>query len=100
MRERHGFDTDTRRRFWLDSGVANPTVRQVYALAAVLCERDGEEWPATREDASELIERLRVETGHPAPRREDTQRRRRRRGGNGVDRLASAIARRLAEELR
>ena len=48
-----------------------PTVRQVYALAAALCERTGEEFPETREDASELIERLRSENGHPAPRLED-----------------------------
>jgi len=48
-----------------------PTVRQVYALAAALCERMGEEFPETRGDASELIERLRIENGHPAPRLED-----------------------------
>jgi hypothetical protein len=47
-----------------------PTVRQVYALAAALCERMGEEFPETRESASELIERLRIENGHPAPRLE------------------------------
>jgi hypothetical protein len=45
-------------------------VRQVYALAAVLCEKQGEEFPETREAASELIERLRYETGHPSPRLE------------------------------
>jgi hypothetical protein len=49
-----------------------PSVRQVFALAAVLCEREGVEFPATREAASELIERLRLESGHPRPRREDT----------------------------
>ena len=48
-----------------------PTVRQVYALAAALCERMGEEFPDSRGDASELIERLRIENGHPAPRLED-----------------------------
>jgi len=48
-----------------------PTVRQVYALAAALCERMGEEFPESRGDASELIERLRTENGHPAPRLED-----------------------------
>jgi hypothetical protein len=47
--------------------VAPPTVRQVYALAAALCERSGEEFPATREVASDAIERLRAENGHPAP---------------------------------
>ena len=48
-----------------------PTVRQVYALAAALCERMGEEFPESKGDASELIERLRIENGHPAPRLED-----------------------------
>jgi hypothetical protein len=50
---------------------APPTVRQVYALAAALCERMGEEFPRTREAASETIERLRIENGHPAPALED-----------------------------
>jgi len=49
-----------------------PTVRQVYALAAARCERTGEEFPDSRGAASELIERLRTENGHPAPRLEDT----------------------------
>jgi hypothetical protein len=52
-----------------------PTVRQIYALAAALAERLGEEFPSTAAQASELIERLRVEGGHPAPRLEDTRRR-------------------------
>ena len=52
-----------------------PTVRQVYALAAALCERMGEEFPESKGDASELIERLRIENGHPAPRLEDAPRR-------------------------
>ena len=65
-----------------------PTVRQIYALAAALCEKQGEEWPATRDDASELIERLRIENGHPAPSLEDAlllrpPRPRRRRYGGG-----------------
>ena len=90
-----------------------PTVRQVYALAAALCERAGEEFPETSDGASELIERLRTESGHPAPRLEDTPPRPRRRGprgwrggsggvggGHGADRLASMIAKKLAEELR
>jgi hypothetical protein len=85
-----------------------PTVRQVYALAAALCERAGQEFPETSDGASELIERLRIETGHPEPRREDAPLRPRRRGsgrrargpGHGADRLASAIAKKLAEELR
>jgi hypothetical protein len=50
---------------------APPTVRQIYALAAVLCEKQGEGFPETRSEASELIERLRYETGHPSPRLED-----------------------------
>jgi hypothetical protein len=63
-----------------------PTVRQVYALAAALCERAGEEFPETGEAAAELIERLRVENGHPAPRLEDVplRARGRRRGANRV----------------
>ena len=40
-----------------------PTVKQVYALARELCERAGEKFPSTRADASELIERLRIENG-------------------------------------
>jgi hypothetical protein len=81
--------------------VTQPSVRQVYALAAALCERLGEEFPETREAASETIERLRIENGHPAPRLEDTPRpsRRPRRRRGGADRLASLIARKLAEEL-
>jgi hypothetical protein len=54
-------------------------VRQVYALAAALCARVGEEFPLTRAEASETIERLRRENGHPRPRLEDTPLRRRRR---------------------
>jgi hypothetical protein len=84
---------------------SRPSVRQIYALAAALCERSGEEWPETVADASELIERLRLETGHPRPRLDDLPLRPRRRrrgnsGGSGVDKLAGAIARQLAEELR
>ena len=48
-----------------------PTVRQVYARAAALCERIGEEFPESRGAASELIERLRIENGHPAPQLEE-----------------------------
>ena len=80
------------------------TVRQVYALAAVLCARAGEEFPETREAASELIERLRIETGHPAPRLEDVPfyPRRRRRGWQrrDDDGRASAAAAKLAREMR
>jgi hypothetical protein len=42
---------------------AKPTAKQVYALAHELCERAGEDFPATRGAASELIQRLRVESG-------------------------------------
>ena len=81
--------------------VAPPTVRQIYALAAALCERSGEEFPATRELASESIERLRAESGHPAPRLEDTAPRGRgpRRAGLGTRKLARAIAAEVAREL-
>jgi hypothetical protein len=51
------------------------TVRQVFALAAALCERLGEPFPERQDDMSELIERLRREIGHPAPRLADTPRR-------------------------
>jgi len=84
-----------------------PTVRQVYALAAALCERAGEAFPETFDQASELIERLRLEIGHPAPRLSDVllapRRRRRRRRGRRfvhVNRRASEVAAELAREMR
>jgi len=81
-----------------------PTVRQVYALAAALCERVGEAFPQTREAASELIERVRLEIGHPAPRLVDTPRRRRRRvvrtGLRAHYWRASEVAAELAREMR
>jgi hypothetical protein len=55
-----------------------PTVRQVFALAAALCERLGVPFPDRQDGMSELIERLRLEIGHPAPRLGDTPRRRQR----------------------
>ena len=82
---------------------AKATVRQIYALAAALCERAGEEFPETREAASELIERLRIENGCPEPRLEGVPRRshsRRRRRWGGVDRGASDAAAELAREMR
>ena len=83
---------------------AKPTIRQIYALAAALCERAGEEFPETREAASELIERLRLENGHPQPRLEDVPFRPRRRRGwgrrGGPDGRASAAAAELAREMR
>ena len=86
-------------------GTVRPTVRQIYALAAALCEKAGEEFPETREDASELIERLRIENGHPAPRLEDLPPlppgpRRHRSGRGGADKLARRIAAEVARELR
>jgi hypothetical protein len=79
-----------------------PTVRQIYALAAALCENAGEEFPETREAASELIERLRIENGHPAPRLEDLPipPPGRRRGRGGADKLAKRIAEEVVRELR
>jgi len=86
-----------------------PTVRQVYALAAALCERAGEAFPETFDQASELIERLRLEIGHPATRLSDVLlasrgRRRRRRGrprlGQSFDRRASDVAAELVREMR
>jgi hypothetical protein len=50
---------------------APPTVRQIYTLAAALCERNGEEFPETMAAASEQIERLRIENGHPQPSLDD-----------------------------
>jgi hypothetical protein len=61
-----------------------PTVRQVYALAAVLCRMVDEEFPQDRDAASELIERFRRELGEPNPRLEDSPRRRGRRGRRGL----------------
>jgi len=58
-----------------------PTVRQVYALVAALCDKQGEGFPQTRTEASQLIERLRVETGHPSPQLEDVPLRQRGRPG-------------------
>ncbi len=91
--------------FRMDEG---PTVRQVYALAAALCSRAGLAFPETREAASELIERVRLEIGHPAPRLADVPLRRRRRRRSGVGRTglgahywrASEVAAELAREMR
>jgi hypothetical protein len=77
--------------------MASPTTRQIYALAAALCERMGEEFPSTREAASMTIERLRIENGHPSPRLEDTPFRPRRRSRR--NRAAGEAARKLADEM-
>ena len=44
-----------------------PRVKQVYALAAALCTFTGQEFPRTREEATDLIERIRIDIGHPEP---------------------------------
>jgi hypothetical protein len=76
--------------------MASPTIRQIYALAAALCERAGEEFPETRESASETIERLRIENGHPAPRLVDLRSRPRRRPRRDRN---DAVAEALVEEM-
>jgi hypothetical protein len=86
-------------------GRASPTARQIYALAAALCERTGEEFPQTRAAASATIERLRIENGHSAPLEEaplvhGRARRRGRRNRDRADELASVVAARLTEELK
>lgn len=77
-------------RVWLNPRVAQPalqhpegkpTVKQVYAIARGLCERAGEAWPETREEASALISRLRAEGeagSHGAARQTDEVARRTR----------------------
>jgi hypothetical protein len=87
-----------------------PTVRQVYALAAVLCDGAGLAFPRTRGQASTLIERLRVDTRHPAPRLTDVpvrsgsrrrgRRRRGRRRSEGRHGEASEVAAALVSEMR
>jgi len=64
---------------------APPTVRQVYALAAVLCQMVDEEFPKDREAASVLIERFRRELGHPNPRLGDSPPQRSRPGTRVYD---------------
>jgi hypothetical protein len=73
-----------------------PTVGEVYALAAALCERAGEEFPEIRDGASETIERLRIENGHPARRLEDVLLRRGRRGRRDRN---GRVAEMLVEEM-
>lgn len=78
-------------------------MRQVYALAAALCERTGEEFPETREAASELIDRLRTENGRPAPPRHDVPRRRRAPGRRALsrdERMRGRAADDLVREMR
>ena len=40
-------------------GARRPTVKQIYAIAATLCERAGEQFPQTVGEASALLDRLR-----------------------------------------
>jgi len=48
-----------------------PTARQIYALAAAFCAKEGYEWPRSRADASDLLGELRRELGHPRAELED-----------------------------
>ena len=88
-----------------------PTVRQVYALAAALCDGAGLAFPRTRGQASRLIERVRMDTGHRAPRltdlpvrpstRRGERRRARLRAGDWNDEWrASEAAAKLVSEMR
>ena len=88
-----------------------PTVKQVYALAAALCDGAGLAFPRTRGQASTLIERLRMDTGHRAPRLRDLpaqssprrggRRRARRRAREWNDQWrASEVAAELVSEMR
>src|SRR5262245_29080060 len=80
-----------------------PTARQIYALAAALCEKNCESFPETLAEASAQLERLRNELGHPAPHHADCpprfRRRRARKRGQVTDDLASVIAAELAREM-
>jgi len=78
---------------------APPTVRQIYALAAVLCQMCDEEFPKGRETASALIERFRRELGHPNPRLDESPRRARphRRGASPKTREIQRFFRELNE---
>jgi hypothetical protein len=79
-----------------------PTARQIYALAAALCEKSDEPFPATLAEASSQLERLRGELGHTAPHLVDCPPPppRRRRFRRGADVLASEVAEHLAAEMR
>ena len=79
---------------------APPTARQIYALAAALCERMGEEFPDTRAAASEVIERLRIENGHPEPSLPEPPPFRRGRRRRYPPREKTLAFRALARELR
>jgi hypothetical protein len=46
---------------------APPTFKQIYAIAAALCEEKGEVLPQTRGEASELIRKLRGEEARASP---------------------------------
>jgi hypothetical protein len=52
---------------------AKPTGKQIYALASMLCRHVGEKFPATRYEASELMNRVQAGTvGGDAPQSEET----------------------------
>jgi hypothetical protein len=44
----------------MNDSVRKPTVKQVYALAATLCENAGERFPRTVAEASALLDKLRA----------------------------------------
>src|SRR5262249_22091820 len=69
-----------------------PTARQIYALAAALCEKNSEPFPETLAEASTQLERLRRELGHPAPHLADCPPRFRRRRGNELARRYDNLA--------
>src|SRR2546423_7804616 len=52
--------------------IRRPPRSTLFPYTTLFRSRAGEEFPETRGGASELIERLRIENGHPAPRLEDT----------------------------
>ena len=62
------------------TGEGRATVKQIYALAAVLCERAGEAFPPTRAEASSLLDRLKGKTPAGARSRRAGARTRRRGG--------------------
>ena len=98
--------TDMSHLLWFDRGMRSqgpPTARQIYALAAALCEKAGEPFPDTLADASAQLERLRTELGHPAPHLVDCpqpRRRSQRSFRRGSDLLASEVAEHLVREMR
>ncbi len=62
-----------------------PTIRQIYALTHALCAKTGEPFPASFDDASILLRRVRLEIGHPRPELDDHPYRRRPRWRRRLD---------------